>query len=42
VAKRLAKLGVIVLERLDATVTEVMSDAVQLTNGRKLRSEVRI
>jgi NADH dehydrogenase FAD-containing subunit len=42
VAKRLAKLGVTVLEGPDATVTNVMGDAVQLSNGRQLQSEVTI
>jgi NADH dehydrogenase FAD-containing subunit len=42
VAKRLAKLGVTVLEGPEATVTDVMSDAVQLSDGHELRSEVTI
>ena len=42
VAKRLAKLGVTVLEGPNATVTDVRSDAVQLSNGRELPSEVTI
>jgi NADH dehydrogenase len=42
VAKRLAKLGVTVLEGPDATVTAVTPDAVQLSDGRKLPSEVTI
>jgi NADH dehydrogenase FAD-containing subunit len=42
VAKRLAKLGVTVLEGPDATVTDVTSDTVQLSDGRELRSEVTI
>jgi NADH:quinone reductase (non-electrogenic) len=42
VAKRLAKLGVIVLEGPDATVTAVTRDAVRLSGGRVLPSEVTI
>ncbi|MGH3547629.1 MAG: NAD(P)/FAD-dependent oxidoreductase [Pseudonocardiaceae bacterium] len=42
VAKRLAKLGVTVLDGPDATVTAVPRDAVQLSGGRKLASKVTI
>ncbi|MFK4228082.1 NAD(P)/FAD-dependent oxidoreductase, partial [Streptomyces sp. NPDC019890] len=42
VAKRLAKLGVTVLDGPDAKVTAVTRDAVQLSGGRKLRSKVTI
>lgn len=42
VAGRLAALGVTVLEGVDATVTAVTPDAVQLGGGRELRSEVTI
>ncbi|MEH0825668.1 MULTISPECIES: NAD(P)/FAD-dependent oxidoreductase [unclassified Micromonospora] len=42
VAKRLAKLGVTVLEGPDATVTAVTRDAVLLGDGRELRSTVTI
>ncbi|MBM7494961.1 NADH dehydrogenase FAD-containing subunit [Micromonospora luteifusca] len=42
VAKRLAKLGVTVLEGPDAQVTAVTRDAVQLSGGRELRSTVTI
>ncbi|MEV6559310.1 FAD-dependent oxidoreductase [Nocardia sp. NPDC051756] len=42
VAQRLAKLGVTVLDGPDATVTEVMSDAVRLSGGHTLRSPVTI
>ena len=42
VAKRLAKLGVTVLEGPDATVTAVTQDAVQLSDGRELSSEMTI
>jgi NADH:ubiquinone reductase (H+-translocating) len=42
VADRLAKLGVTVLEGPGATVTDVTRDAVQLTDGRELRSGVTI
>src|SRR4029450_12537801 len=41
-AKRLAKLGVTVLEGPDAKVTAVTRDAVQLSGGRELLSEVTI
>lgn len=41
-ARRLAKLGVTVLEGPDTTVTAVSRDAVQLADGRELRSEVTI
>ncbi|HEX5540350.1 MAG TPA: FAD-dependent oxidoreductase [Micromonospora sp.] len=42
VAKRLAKLGVTVLEGPDAKVTAVTRDAVQLSDGRELPSQVTI
>jgi NADH dehydrogenase len=42
VAGRLAKLGVNVLEGTEATVTSVTRDAVQLADGRELRSGVTI
>ena len=42
VAKRLAKLGVTVLEGPDAKVTAVTRDAVQLSGGRELPSTVTI
>lgn len=42
VAKRLATLGVTVLDGPDATVTAVMRDAVQLGGGRRLPGEVTI
>src|ERR671910_845988 len=42
VAKGLAKLGVTVLEGPDATVTAVTQDAVQLSDGRELSSEMTI
>src|SRR5918995_1784848 len=42
VAKGLAKLGVNVLEGPDATVTAVTQDAVQLSDGRELSSEMTI
>lgn len=42
VAKRLAKLGVTVLEGPDANVTAVARDAVQLGDGRELPSTVTI
>jgi NADH dehydrogenase FAD-containing subunit len=42
VAKRLAKLGVTVIEGPGATVTGVTGDAVRLADGRELRSEVTI
>jgi NADH dehydrogenase len=42
VAKRLAKLGVTVLEGPDATVTAVTRDAVRLSGGRELPSDVTI
>jgi len=42
VAKRLAKLGVTVLEGPDAKVTTVTRDAVRLRGGRRLPSEVTI
>jgi NADH dehydrogenase len=42
VAKRLARLGVTVLDGPDATVTAVTRDAVQLGDGRKLPSKVTI
>lgn len=42
VAQRLAKLGVTVLEGPGATVTGVTHDAVELADGRELRSAVTI
>ena len=42
VARRLTKLGVTVLEGFGATVTGVTADAVQLADGRELRSDVTI
>lgn len=42
VAKRLARLGVTVLQGPDATVTAVTRDVVQLSGGRKLPSKVTI
>ncbi|MEV0797300.1 FAD-dependent oxidoreductase [Kribbella sp. NPDC050281] len=42
VARRLAKLGVTVLEGDGATVTGVTADAVQLSDGRQLHSDVTI
>ncbi|MFI6830373.1 NAD(P)/FAD-dependent oxidoreductase [Kribbella sp. NPDC050241] len=42
VARRLAKLGVTVLEGDGATVTGVTADAVQLSDGRELHSDVTI
>ncbi|MFG1628303.1 NAD(P)/FAD-dependent oxidoreductase [Kribbella sp. NPDC049227] len=42
VARRLAKLGVTVLEGDGATVTGVTADAVQLADGRELHSDVTI
>ena len=42
VAKRLAKLGVTMLEGSDAKVTAVTRDVVQLSGGRKLPSKVTI
>ncbi|MGB9279940.1 MAG: FAD-dependent oxidoreductase, partial [Pseudonocardiaceae bacterium] len=42
VAKRLAKLGVTVLEGPDSTVTAVARDAVELSDGRELPSTVTI
>ncbi|MGW0704944.1 NAD(P)/FAD-dependent oxidoreductase [Streptomyces sp. NPDC002643] len=42
VARRLTELGVTVLEGPNAKVTEVMSDAVRLSGGRTLPSEVTI
>lgn len=42
VAKRLAKLGVTVIDGSDAKVTTVTSDAVRLADGRELPSEVTI
>jgi len=42
VVKRLAKLGMTVLEGPDATVTAVARDAVQLSGGRELPSAVTI
>ncbi|MEV0032209.1 FAD-dependent oxidoreductase [Nocardia sp. NPDC050793] len=42
VAKRLARLGVTVLEGAEATVTAVTRDAVQLTGGHTLSSAVTI
>src|SRR5262245_9596383 len=42
VAKRLAKLGVTVLEGADARATAVTRDAVQLSGGRQIPSEVTI
>jgi NADH dehydrogenase len=42
VAKRLARLGVIILEGPDAKVTAVTRDAVQLSGGRTLPSTVTI
>lgn len=42
VAKRLAKLGVTVLQGPDAKVTAVTRDVVQLSGGRKLPSNVTI
>ena len=42
VAKRLAKLGVTVLEGPDAKVTAVTRDVVQLSDGRELPSRVTI
>ncbi|MGW2509913.1 NAD(P)/FAD-dependent oxidoreductase [Streptomyces scopuliridis] len=42
VAKRLAKLGVTVLDGPDAKVTAVACDAVRLSGGRELPSEVTI
>lgn len=42
VAKRLAKLGVTVLDGPDTKVTAVTRDAVQLSGGRKLPSKVTI
>ncbi len=42
VAKRLAQLGVTVLEGSGSTVTEVTRDVVQLEDGRELPSEVTI
>lgn len=41
-ARRLAKLGVTVLEGFGTTVTAVSRDAVQLGDGRELRSDVTI
>jgi NADH dehydrogenase len=42
IAKRLAKLGVVVMEGPDATVTAVTRNAVELRGGRGLPSEVTI
>ncbi|MEW1930289.1 FAD-dependent oxidoreductase [Streptomyces sp. NPDC088360] len=42
VAKRLARLGVTVIEGPDATVTAVTRDAVRLSGGREMASEVTI
>ncbi|MCX5001156.1 FAD-dependent oxidoreductase [Streptomyces sp. NBC_00638] len=42
VAKRLAALGVTVLEGSDAKVTAVTRDAVRLGDGRELRSQVTV
>ncbi len=42
VAKRLAKLGVTVLDGADATVTAVTRDAVRLGDGRELPSAVTV
>jgi NADH dehydrogenase FAD-containing subunit len=42
VAKRLAELGVTILDGPESTVTAVARDAVQLSNGRKLPSTVTI
>lgn len=42
VAKRLARLGVTVIDGSDATVTAVSRDAVRLADGRELLSEVTV
>ncbi|MEU2896916.1 NAD(P)/FAD-dependent oxidoreductase [Streptomyces sp. NPDC001273] len=42
VAKRLARLGVTVIDGSDATVTAVTRDAVRLADGRELLSEVTV
>ncbi|MFE0130966.1 NAD(P)/FAD-dependent oxidoreductase [Streptomyces sp. NPDC059037] len=42
VAKRLARLGVTVIDGSDAKVTEVTRDAVRLADGRELPSEVTV